>query len=217
MDEPISARRNLALFVDTETTGLPLWSEPSEDPRQPHIVQLGALLVDLDERVVVDGLDVIVAPNGWTIPDEVSLIHGITHDYALAHGIPEADALTMLLALAERASLRVGHGEPFDQRIVRIALKRYRDDEAAEAWKAMPAACTMRASTSICCLPPTEKMVKARRGGQFKSPQLIEAYKHFFGEGFEGAHGALIDAARCMDVFFALPDLDAIAREPAVA
>lgn len=39
---------NPALFFDTETTGLPLFKEPSEDPRQPHIVQLGACLVDLD-------------------------------------------------------------------------------------------------------------------------------------------------------------------------
>jgi len=35
----------LAVFFDSETTGLPLFNEPSEDPRQPHIVQLAACLV----------------------------------------------------------------------------------------------------------------------------------------------------------------------------
>ena len=41
---------NIALFYDTETTGLPLYDQPSDDPRQPHIVQVGAILVDLDTR-----------------------------------------------------------------------------------------------------------------------------------------------------------------------
>ena len=36
----------LAIFYDTETTGIPLFSEPSEHPGQPHIVQLAACLVD---------------------------------------------------------------------------------------------------------------------------------------------------------------------------
>lgn len=35
-----------AIVYDTETTGLPLFSQPSEDPRQPHIVQLAAIVVD---------------------------------------------------------------------------------------------------------------------------------------------------------------------------
>ena len=34
------------LFYDTETTGLPLWSQPSEHPDQPRVVQLAALLCD---------------------------------------------------------------------------------------------------------------------------------------------------------------------------
>ena len=81
------------LFFDTETTGLPLWKEPSEDPRQPHLVELAALLVNPDTREMIAFMDVIIKPNGWTIPVDVSEIHGITTERALAEGIPEEEAL----------------------------------------------------------------------------------------------------------------------------
>ena len=57
-----------ALFYDTETTGMPLWDQPSEDPQQPHIVQLCAWLVDPDTRKTVAGIDLIVKPDGWEVP-----------------------------------------------------------------------------------------------------------------------------------------------------
>lgn len=60
------------LFYDTETSGLPDWHAPSEAPQQPHIVQIAAGLVDVDTRAMVAGLDLIVAPDGWTIPDDVA-------------------------------------------------------------------------------------------------------------------------------------------------
>ena len=44
---------NLALFYDTETTGLPDFKAPSEAQHQPHIVQLAALLVDLFQSTPV--------------------------------------------------------------------------------------------------------------------------------------------------------------------
>ena len=91
--------QNLGFFYDTETTGLPLFREPSEHPGQPHLVQLAAALVDLDTRETVASLDVVVRPDGWTIPDDVAAVHGITTDYAAAVGVPESLALSLFLEM----------------------------------------------------------------------------------------------------------------------
>lgn len=207
--------RILGLFYDTETTGFPLFSEPSEDPRQPHIVQLGALLIDMDTREILDGLDVIVRPDGWTIPSEASNVHGITTEYALEHGIPERDAIGMLLDMWRAAPTltRIGFNEPFDARILRIGLFRHFDELTAEAWKAGLAHDVMKVVTPICKLPPTAKMIAARRGNSFKQPKLTEAHLHFFGEELAGAHSALIDATATMRIHFHVEDL----QQPALA
>ena len=81
---------NIKLFYDTETTGLPDFKAPSESAHQPHIVQLAALLVDMDTRETIQSMDVICRPDGWTIPDEVAAVHGITTEHAAEVGIPES-------------------------------------------------------------------------------------------------------------------------------
>ena len=204
------------LFYDTETSGLPLWNEPSEDPRQPHIVQLAAILVDPETRQVLSTLDVIVRPNGWTIPDEVAGIHGITTEKAAALGVPESLALKMLLAMHEQCELRVAHNEPFDMRMLRIAIRRHLDDSAAmaDAWKAAAGACTQRLSTPILQIPATDRMRAAGRF-HYKSANLSEAHRHFFGVDFDGAHSALADVQACMRVYFAIQN--SAERTPAAA
>lgn len=192
----------LALFYDKETSGLPLFKEPSEHPGQPHIVQIGAELVDLETRRVYSSLDVIVKPDGWTIPEEVSAIHGITTEMALDVGIPEHLALRMLLAMWRRAEVRIGHNEQFDARIARIACMRFLDAEVADEWKAGNAACTQLISTPILKLPPTPKMKAAGRF-HHKSASLGEAYEHFAGKKLEGAHSAIVDVRACQVVYFA--------------
>lgn len=192
----------IALFYDTETTGLPLFHEPSEDPRQPHIVQLAASLVDLASRQVLGSLDVIVRPEGWEIPAEVSEIHGITDEHARAVGVPEATALRMFVALYNNRT-RIGHNEQFDARIIRIGLKRYQVGLDADVWKSGRSECTQLLSTPILKLPPTEKMLAAGRN-HFKSANLGEAYKHFTGNELVGAHSALVDVQACMAVYFAI-------------
>lgn len=203
-----------ALFYDTETTGLPLFNLPSETPEQPHIVQLAACLVDLDKRQTIASMDVIIEPDGWEIPAEVAAIHGITTEYAAAHGVSESLAVGMFMSLWERSQRRIAHNESFDARILRIALMRHEDPETADRWKAGHAECTQLLSTPICKLPPTAKMIAARRN-HHKSANLGEAYQHFMGKPLDGAHRAMVDVAACMDVWFAIQDLRA--AEPAAA
>ena len=196
-----------ALFYDTETTGLPLFNEPSEDPRQPHVVQLGAALVDLDTFAEIASLDVIVRPDGWTVPDEVAAIHGITTEHALQVGIPARVVFDLFLELWERSDTRIGHNESFDARMLRIALIRHRDNDPDAAinarWKAGAAQCTQVLATPILKLPPTEKMLRAgfRKN---KSANLGEAYQFFTGKPLEGAHSAMVDVRACMQVYRAI-------------
>lgn len=199
------------IAYDSETTGLPDWKQPSEAPQQPHLVEICGLLYDEATRELVDSYHAIIRPNGWTIPDDVAEIHGITTERALAEGVPEAEALAAFLALHERASLRVAHNESFDARIMRIALKRYpadlaqeERDQAADLFKAAPAFCTCNKSKPILQLPATEAMRRSGRGSWFKPPTLQEAHQHFLGEAFEGAHGARADAEACARVYFAM-------------
>lgn len=90
---------NPALFFDCETTGLPLFNEPSEHPDQPHMVQLAAVLADLETEKAIASMDVIIRPDGWTIPDDVAAIHGITTEHAMAVGVPEELALYLFMEL----------------------------------------------------------------------------------------------------------------------
>ena len=195
----------IALFYDTETTGLPLWEQPSSDENQPHIVQLAAALVDLETRVTIASMNVIVRPSGYTIPEEVAAIHGITSARALKFGVSESIAVEMLMELWDRCEVRIGHNEKFDARIIRIALIRHlatigRDPDQ---WKDGDAKCTLIMSKPILKLPATAAMRAAGRY-HYKSPNLREAFQHFAGVELQGAHDAMNDVLACQRVYFSI-------------
>lgn len=201
-----------AIFFDTETTGLPLFKEPSEHPEQPHIVQLAATLVDMNTRIVIASMDVIVRPEVWDIPADIAAIHGITQERAMDVGISESLAVEMFMELWSQR-LRIAHNEQFDARILRIALKRMNPEitgfpagkDISEIWKSGQAECTCLMATPIVKAPPTEKMKVAGRFG-YKSASLGESYLHFMGKPLENAHSAMADVQGCMAVYFAIKD-----------
>lgn len=194
----MSTKENEVIFFDTETTGLPDWKNPSEAENQPHIVQLAAHLVDLRTREIKDTIDVIIKPHGWTIPQETTDIHGITTDAALETGEPEKDVLEKFLSMWS-GRIRIAHNTTFDNRIIRIATKRYCDEAISDTWKDGEYQCTGILSKPIMQMPPKNKY-------GFKMPKLSEAYKFFTGKELENAHNALADVNACMDIYFAILD-----------
>lgn len=183
----------LIFAYDTETTGLPAFKDPSDAPHQPHIVQVAAALVDSESRKLVAGIDLIVRPDGWEIPDETIEVHGITNDEAARVGIDESLATELVLDLWRNADLRVAHNQQFDARIMRIALKRYASEATADEWKEGSAFCTCRAG-------------KPHVNANGKLPTLSEAYAHYVGGTFDGAHSARSDMEACLSVYFAMVD-----------
>lgn len=197
------------LFYDTETTGLPDFKAPSDAAHQPHITQIAALLTD-EAGNKLASLDLLVRPDGWTIPPDLQELTGITMERAEQGGVPELVALSAFEALWRRASLRIAHNESFDARILRIGFKRFADICDPDEWKGGPAACTQVLSTPILKLPPTEKMKAAGRN-HHKSANLREAYEFFTGKPLSGAHNAMIDVIGVKAVWFAIQERNAVA------
>jgi DNA polymerase III subunit epsilon len=165
---------------------------------QPFVVQLAAVLFE-DTRPVAH-LSVITVPedrgNIVSIPADVVAIHGISDDLVASVGVPYKVAVGMFNNLLRRADRQVAHNIQFDDLMMHATYMRIAADQ--DVLNAVPKFCTMKTATPVCGL-------RNARGGP-KWPKLIEAHKHFLGEGFEGEHDAMNDVMACARVMFALED-----------
>jgi DNA polymerase-3 subunit epsilon len=184
------------LVWDTETNGLPKWELPSLDPSQPHLCQFVSLLFDDQTGDELEYYSELVKPDGWRIPPELTAIHRITEEQAVADGVPEIDVARHFYKAAVQADRIVGFSVDFDIRIMRIAMKRAAiPEDALEKFSAMVKAKkhdVMRQCTRICNLPPSPKMMATGRKTP-KSPTLKEAVKIILKEDLGDAHDARAD------------------------
>ncbi|PZU59800.1 MAG: 3'-5' exonuclease [Sphingobium sp.] len=190
----------MILGYDSETSSLPLWHDPSDDPRQPSLLQLAMLKFDMDGNET-DRFNSIVQPRpGCVIAPEAFDAHGITFERAMDEGIPAADAFDVFVEMLRGCELMVGHNESFDRRIMRITAAHHKGFK----WEPpCPAFCTLYRSKYIVNLPPTPAMLRAGIQGP-KSPSLTECIRFFFDEDLDGAHDAMVDIAASLRVFWHL-------------
>jgi DNA polymerase III subunit epsilon len=190
------------MVFDTETTGFPLWSEPSEHPGQPHLVQYTGVLFSDQTRQELMFDTMIIRPDGWTIPPELTVIHGISQEQAMDEGVPERNAIDAYRAMAAAAELVSGFSIAFDLRIMRIAMLRcgISKEQAHHLTDRLRTLDLMPSLTKRCKLPPTDKMMRAGRK-TFKTPSLAEAIQCVFGEKLDDAHDSRADVLATMRLY----------------
>ena len=194
----------MILIYDTETDSLPKDRLPDDHPSQPRLVQLGAALYE-DDGTERASIDLTIKPDGWVIPDQVAKIHGITTDIAARSGVPLAVAMATFSNMRRQAHTYVGHNVEFDDKIIRYAC--------AQLGKQLPdmpslkRECTMRMSSPLMKIPPTERM-RAAGFDKYKPPNLGEIHLFLFREALIGAHNAMVDVRACAKVYFRLKAME---------
>ncbi len=182
------------LVFDTETTGLPKkWKAPLNDfDNWPRMVQLAWQCHDLQGNLLF-AKNHVIFPEGYTIPDEVVNVHGITTEIAREQGIPLREALEDFIADVKQSKFVIGHNIEFDINIVGCELLRC---EMEEIMTSAPQLCTKIESTEFCA-------IVNKRGG-LKWPTLTELHLKLFGVPFQEAHNAAADVEATTRCFLEL-------------
>lgn len=182
----------MLLFFDTETSGV---------QGKPYLVQLAAILTE-DDGTLRGSCNLIVKPDGYTIPEEASNIHGITTEIAERAGVPLSIAIAVFNNLAvtlnTQQSKVIAHNKNFDLRIMNYCYERGGWPSRLIGVKTF---CTMEGMRNHCRIPPTPNMVRSGIR-EYKSPRLSEAYQYAFEKPLENAHDALYDVMACKDLYF---------------
>lgn len=182
-------------IIDTETSGLFDFSKPADAEGQPRLAHLAMILMDfaLQEETIID---LLVRPDGWTMPEAATAINHLTNDMLIERGIPIRDALKAYTDVVDSGRVIVAFNAQYDTKVMRGELRRAGIDDRFER---TPNICVMRALTDICQIP------KANGRGH-KFPKLSEAMAHFQIEQ-HGAHSADGDARACLELFRRAYDL----------
>lgn len=187
------------LFFDTETTGLPSnWKSPISDSNNwPRLVQIAWLIFDVEGNRV-DAQEFIIKPEGFTIPENASKIHGISTSIAMDKGSDLNYVLNIFNEEIDRANTLVAHNINFDSKI--IGAEMYRKNIYTN-FNNKHSICTMEASTNFCRIPGNYS---------YKWPKLSELHMKLFGKDFEEAHNASADIEATARCFWKLKEMGII-------
>lgn len=183
----------MALFLDTETTGLPdthnlRWGvypyyKNLDKYSNARIVQFSMLITDKQFKFE-DVKDYIIKREGFDITNEK--FHGITNDISDNTGVSfDTVAVEIFYEQLKKVSHIIAHNVAFDVGVIKSELYRknlhYIIDEIDK-------------KTLLCTMKHMKQILKIiNQYGNYKNPSLNEIYKYNFNKDVENAHNSLYD------------------------
>jgi DNA polymerase III epsilon subunit-like protein len=182
------------LIFDTETTGLPNNKFDRLCPvNQPHIIQLGAVLIDFGTREILHKLNTLVIPHPKAVFHPQAMeVNGLDIDVIYNTGRETVPVMREMRELVKEADVTGSYNLPFDKRMIDTCSERLDSTFATEPvlgdgvkpehW------CVMNQATVYF-------------GHRAK---LTAVYKKLFDKDIIGAHDAFIDSLAAAEVMIEL-------------
>lgn len=189
-------------ILDCETSGLPKYNLPADDPAQPHVAAVALILVDEQFKIERE-YEALIRPEGWEMEPGATAVNGLSTEHLLENGIPVLSALPVYTDAIDEGRVIVAHNCRFDTKCMRGELRRANIDDRFDKTRTI---CTMQACVGVVKAAPTNSMMAGGRK-TFKMPKLAEAYRHFFKRDFDFPHSALADARACLEIFRKLNEI----------
>ena len=195
---------NVKLFIDTETTGLPLNDNlPYTDLKNwPYLVQV-ALIIEDDNYGILAKRNIILKPNGYTIPESATKIHGISNERAVKNGEDRDKVISFLDLALYKSDIIIGHNVSFDLNVIKSEIIRIKGIENALFEKKKHIVIdTMKMGSNICKIPNLS--FHTRLSLPNKYPKLDELYYKLFNKHFNNQHDAMADVQAAYDCYYEL-------------
>ena len=193
--------KNVRLYIDTETTGLPKNNNESYTKLEnwPYLVQV-ALIVEDDNFGILAKRNMILKPDGYIIPESSSKIHRITTEMAIKNGEERERVISFLDRLLYNADMIIGHNVSFDLNVIKAEIIRVKGEEKALFCKKnCEIVDTMILGMDICKIP--NLYFYSNKCHKYKYPKLDELYYKLFGEHFNNQHNAMSDIQATFDCY----------------
>ena len=196
--------KNIRLFIDTETTGLPLNANLSytELDNWPHLVQV-AMIIEDDNYGILARRSMILKPDGYIISESSTKVHGISNEKAIKKGEERDKVISYLDLVLFNSDIIIGHNVSFDLNVIKSEIIRVKGmDNVLFTKKKHSVVDTMLLGVNICKIPNLS--FHTRKIQSYKYPKLDELYYKLFNKHFDNQHDAMADIQATYDCYYEL-------------
>ena len=196
--------KNVKLFIDTETTGLPINDKVAYTnlDNWPYLVQV-ALIIEDDNYGILAKRNIILKPNGYSIPESSARIHGISNAQAVKEGEDRKQVICFLDTVLYNSDIIIGHNVSFDLNVVKAEIIRVKGIEnTLFVKKKHNIIDTMNLGVNVCKIPNLS--FYSSQSQPYKYPKLAELYYKLFNKHFDNQHDAMSDIQATYDCYYKL-------------